>query len=145
MAEQAAVALAGISGMPALKYVATTVFLLIWALEEAIVDTAALLSGKKLPIYPTKEDECILFSELLLFTKQMIADKVEQKKEIGIILADYTEYLQFLLFIKGKATLCYRAMDLIQTNLQKNGLVDFRIRNCICSAKIKKDNMKEGN
>ena len=141
-AEQAAVALAGVTGMPALKYVATTVFLLIWSLEEAFVDTAALLAGKKLPIYPGSEGGCILFSELLLFTKSMIAEKVEQKNEFGTVLADYADYLQILLFLKGKTTLCYRAMDLIQTNLQENGVSNFYIKKCICGAKIKKNNME---
>ena len=67
--EQAAVALAGITGMPALKYVAITVLLFIWSLEEALVDMAVLLAGKEVPVYPGVEGGCILFSELLLLGK----------------------------------------------------------------------------
>ena len=69
----------------------------------------------------------------------MVMAKVEQKKEIGGILADYTEYLQVLLLAEGKAKLCYRAMDLIQVNLRKCGAVNFLIERCICGAKMQKD------
>lgn len=139
-AEQAAVALAGITGMPALKYVAITIFLLIWSLEEAFVDTAALLEGKKFPIYPGLQGGCIAFSELLFFTKQMIADKVQQKNDVGTILAGYTEYIHLLLLTKGKMILCYRAMDLIQINLQKNGAENFQFKKCVCGARVKLHN-----
>ena len=141
LAEQAAVALAGITGMPALKYVATTVFLFIWSLEEALVDTAALLAGKKVPVYPGVHGGCILFSELLLFTKTMIADKVEQMHDTGGLLTDYMDYLHILLFVKEQAIVCYRAMDLIQSNLRKNGVVNFYMKQCICGAKIQKNNI----
>ena len=139
--EQATVALAGITGMPALKYVATTVLLFIWALEEAIVDTAALLAGKKVPVYPGMYGGCILFSELLLFTKTMVADKVERMQYIKGFLTDYADYLHILLFAKEKAIVCYRAMDLIQSNLRNDGIVNFNMKQCICGAKIQKDNI----
>lgn len=141
LAEQAALALAGITGMPALKYVATTVYLFIWSLEEALVDTAALLAGKKVPVYPSVDGGCILFSELLLFSKTMIADKVEQIHDTGGLLTDYMDYLHILLFVKEQALVCYRAMDLIQSNLRKNGVVNFNIKQCICGAKIQKNNI----
>lgn len=139
--EQAAVALAGITGMPALKYVATTVLFFIWALEEAIVDTAALLAGKKVPVYPGSVGGCILFSELLLFTKTMVADKVEHMQAVGGLLTDYRDYVHILLFVKEQTMICYRAMDLIQSNLRKNGIVNFNMKQCICGAKIQKDNI----
>ena len=141
LAEQAAVALAGITGMPALKYVATTVFLFVWSLEEALVDTAALLAGKKVPVYPGIDGGCILFSELLLFSKTMIADKVERMQYAGGLLIDYMDYLHILLFVKEQAVVCYRAMDLIQSNLRNNGVVNFSMKQCICGAKIQKNNI----
>lgn len=141
LAEQAAVALAGITGMPALKYVATTMLLFIWALEEAIVDTAALLAGKEVPVYPGSEGGCILFSELLMFTKMMVADKVERMYYAGGISTDYMDYLHILLFVKEQAIICYRAMDLIQSNLRNSGVVNFNIKQCICGAKIQKNNI----
>ena len=141
LAEQAAMALAGITGMPALKYVATTVFLFIWSLEEALVDVAALLAGKNLPVYPGPNGGCILFSELLLFTKAMIKNKVECIQNVGGVLTDYTDYLHLLLFIKENAVVCYRAMDLIQSNLRYNGMTDFKMNQCIYGAKLQKNNI----
>ena len=141
-AEKAAVALAGITGMPALKYVAVTIFLLIWALEEAIVDTAAFLSGKKLAVYPGPMGGCIAFSELLIFTRQVVSSKIGQMRENGSVLIGYTDYLQILLLAKGRPKLCYRALDLIQSNLQKNVADDFYVKNCIYGAKIKGNRME---
>ena len=141
LAEQAALALAGVTGMPALKYVATTLFLFIWSLEEALVDTAALLAGKKVPVYPGIDGGCILFSELLLFSKTMIADKVERMNYVAGLLTDYMDYLHVLLFVKEQAVICYRAMDLIQSNLRNNGVVNFNMKQCICGAKIEKNNI----
>ena len=137
--EQAAVALAGITGMPALKYVAITVLLFIWSLEEALVDMAVLLAGKEVPVYPGVEGGCILFSELLLFSKTMIENKVGQIQDTGGLLTDYTDYLHILLFVREQAIVCYRAMDLIQTNLRNSGVENFNIKQCICGAKIQKN------
>ena len=141
LVEQAAVALAGITGMPALKYVATTVLVFIWALEEALVDTAALLAGKEVPVYPGSEGGCILFSELLLFTKVMVAEKVERMNNVGGLLTDYIDYLHILLFVREQAIVCYRAMDLIQSNLRNSGVENFNIKQCICGAKVQKNNI----
>lgn len=56
VAEQAALAACGIIGLPALKSIITFLLLFVWAVEEAVIDTAALLQGKSLPCTPEKPE-----------------------------------------------------------------------------------------
>jgi len=130
-AEQIALAACGIIGFPALVSVVTTAILLVWAIEEAVIDTAALLQGKKLLLYPGTAGGSLAVSELLLFTKNKIQERAKAKESVPGALFGYKEYLQIFLLLEGKEEKCYRAMDLVQENLRLCYNKSFRLKNCI--------------
>lgn len=130
--EQAALAACGAIGLPALKSIAVFLFLFVWALEEAMIDTAALLQGKTLSLYPGKSGGSLLFHEILLFSKSFVLEKAGKKKDAYGVALGYKEYLQLFLSLTPQNTKSYRALDLIQENLRGTHRKSFRVNRCVC-------------
>ena len=129
--EQAALAACGIIGLPALKRVVVFLLLFVWALEEAMIDTAAFLLGKRLLLYPGKNGGSLSFREILMFSKSFVLEKAKQKKDGKGLAFGYNEYLHFFLFLTPKEDKKYRAADLIQENLRKTYRESFRLNRCV--------------
>ena len=106
--------------------------LFVWATEGALVETAAILQGKKLSAMPTKEEFPVGFSELLLMSKTMIQQKAEQLSDKEGVAFGYSEYLMLFLLLQNIEIQSMRALDLIQENLalEESG---FRVSQLVCS------------
>lgn len=130
--EQAALAACGAIGLPALKSIVVFLLLFVWALEEAMIDTAALFQGKSLLLYPGKSGGSLMFHEILLFSKSFVLEKAKNKKDAHGVALGYKEYLQLFLFLTPKNTKSYRALDLIQENIRGMHRKSFRINRCVC-------------
>ncbi len=131
VAEQAALAACGIIGLPALKSVVTFLLLFVWALEEAMIDTAALLQGKKLLLYPGKTGGSLSFQEILLFSKSFVLERAKAKQEKKGAGIGYSEFLHLFLYLTPRENKKYRAADLIQENLRITYRDSFRVERCV--------------
>lgn len=129
--EQAALAVCGAIGLPALKSIVEFFLLFVWALEEAVIDTAAFLQGKKLALYPGKDGGCLAFGDILRFSKEFVAQMAEKKEDAKGIAMGYRGYVHLFLFLTSKADKSYRALDLIQENLRKDYEDSFRVNRCV--------------
>lgn len=129
--EQAALAACGLIGLPALKSLVVFLLLFVWAVEEAMVDTAALLQGTRLSLYPGKSGGSLSFPEMLLFSKTFVAQKAAQKRDAKGVAFGYKEYIHFFLFVTPKEDKCFRALDLIQENLRLSYQTSFRVKRCV--------------
>lgn len=123
-----AAAIAGFTGIPLLVSVIKYALLLLWSLEEAIVEVAALLMGKRMPLLSRTGN--ISVGELLQFSKEKVRGKAEQIKDSPLGMK-YSEYVLCLSLLEGTRKKCYRAMDLIQENIRLRYRDSFRIRNVI--------------
>lgn len=130
-AEQAALAACGIIGLPALKSVVAYLLLFIWAFEEAMIDTAAFLQGKRLLLYPGKYGGSLALREILMFSESFVLEKATQKKDEKGLAFGYDEYLHLFVFLTPKENKKYRAADLIQENLRELYRESFRISRCV--------------
>lgn len=139
VAEQAALAACGIIGLPALKSIITFLLLFVWAVEEAVIDVAALLQGKKLALYPGKNGGSLTFPELFLFSRKLTAEKAKGKKEVGGLGFGYREYLQVFLWLLPKDVKSYRSLDLIQENLRQGYNASFRVSRCVWKISYRTD------
>ena len=129
--EQAALALCGAIGLPALKSVVVVLLLFVWALEEAVIDTAAMLLGKRVLLYPGRSGGSLTLPELLLFSKTFVSQKAEQKTDARGLAFGYNEFLHLFLFLTPKEEKKYRAVDLIQENMRIRYSPSFRIAQCV--------------
>lgn len=142
--EQAALAACGVIGLPALKSIVVFLLLFVWALEEAVIDTAALLQGKRLLLYPGKTGGSLSFQEILMFSKTFVSEKAKQKKEEKGLAFGYNEFLHLFLFLTPKEDKKYRAADLIQENLRKIYDESFRINECVWKLSYRTDGREYG-
>ena len=104
-----------------------------------MVDTAALMLGKKVALYPGKDDGSISFSETLTFSKSFVHKKAEQKKDVKGLGFGYKEFLHLFMFMTSRENKKYRALDLIQENLRKTYSDDFRVNRCVWEIRYRID------
>lgn len=135
----AAIAIAGFTGLEPLVEVLKSVILLVWAYEEGVVDTAALLQGKKLPVIKQPSELTLSFEELLLFKKTLVQKKAaefsnQEKTGIG-----YLEYLYLFFCIQKQKQILYRMADIIQFNMEKRYHESFLLKEAVFGCKVKGD------
>lgn len=123
--EAVSLGIAGFTGMPALGAFVKYSLLVLWSVEEALVEVAALLQGKRIALLGSG---CILLEEIFLCNGQMIAQKAAALSGTG---PGYQEYIALLLLTRGTKLKAYRAMDLIQENIRYRYNDSFRIRNLV--------------
>lgn len=124
---------AGLTGIPVLLAVVKYTVLLLWSVEEAFVEVAALLQGKRVAVLD--EMGYITFSEVFRFGKTMIETKAKQLTD-SVVGASYRNYLTLLSMLVPVKEKLYRTMDLIQENLRYRYADDFRIRNVVTGAEF---------
>lgn len=116
----------GFTGMPALAAVIKYIVLLLWSVEEALVEVAALLQGKRIAVVGTGT---IALGEVFRVNKTLILQKAGTL--VSGMGAAYTDYLALLSLTKRTGDKVYRAMDLIQENIRYRYRDSFRIRNVV--------------
>lgn len=127
----------GFTGLPALVTIVKTLILFIWSFVESLVDVAALLHGKEIPFLKGKNDILVELHELIVTNKTFIKSKVDGLKENKNYLAlNYKDYLRIFLFIESQRNKRFRAMDLIQENLQLRYDDSFLMQNCLYGFRV---------
>ncbi|SHO53863.1 DUF5702 domain-containing protein [Anaerocolumna xylanovorans] len=122
----------GFTGMPAIIEAVKYVIIVTWGFCEALVDTAAIFSGKSVPIIKQKKDFSLALTDIFGLTKERILEKASKIKEDGGFgCADYETYLDIFLFLKNKESKTYHSLDLIQENLRAEYGDNFCIKNCL--------------
>jgi len=117
VAEETALGLLGVTGLPVLVGIMKYLLLFVWAAEAALVETAAILQGKKPALLPVKSEFPVSFPELLLMTKARIQEKAMGLPEKQGTAFGYQEYMMLFLLLQKEELQCMRALDLIQENL----------------------------
>ena len=140
-----AVGIVGFTGMEPLIRLTQTLLLVVWGMEEGLVDVAALLQGKEVPLIKTSSQIQISAAELLLVNRKFIQRKVkvgfsqksskglepENGTKSGILSLSYNDYLRLFMMAQSRKVKLYRLMDLIQWNISGNYSEDFQLSNCV--------------
>lgn len=133
-AKTVAAALAGIVGLEAFAGIIENALLLGLCYEEAIVDIAGMLGGRRIPFIKTKETFSMEFEQMAAFGKEMIQKKIKglPDREAGITEGfAYDEYLLLLLLLTNKTKLIGRQCTLIQENLRLRYDREYQLANCL--------------
>jgi hypothetical protein len=134
-AELAAAALVGFTGFPILVSITKTLILLIWSFDEALVDTSALLMGKKVPLL--KKEISLQFPELFILNRTTIEQKASSYSQSKELSLSYQDYISIFLLMKNKKDLSYRSIDLIQENIKLRYEVPFQMNHCLFGYQIR--------
>ena len=133
----AALALVGFTGIGALVKATEYAILAVWSYEEALVDVAALLRGKKVPLFKSRNTFMLKFSDVLSISRSKIQNKAKQlgKKSSGVAMG-YEDYLQLFLLFETQAQKNYRTMDLIEANVKLRHSEAFSFSHSIYNLKV---------
>lgn len=101
------------------------------AVENAIVETAAIIKGKSVDFAVSKETQTVKLSEIFSFTKDSIMSKADSYKGVSTIKLSYQMYLYIFMFMVNESVLAYRMMDVIELNMQRLYDSDFEMDKCI--------------
>lgn len=125
-------AIVGFTGLPILIGIVQIMLLFAWAVAEALLDTAALLADKELPVLKKKIE--LQLYEIVLINREYLKQKVSYMTEESEMTFSYKDYLKVFLLTKDSNLLSYRSMDLIQKNLNLRYQLDnFLLSNCVFS------------
>jgi len=116
-AYEAAAAIAGFTGLEPLLEVLKAGILLIWAYDESLVDTAALLREKKVPMIKTPSQFICSFGDLMSVNRKMVQRKAEELSDNQGF--SYEDYLFIFLCMEKQKNVLWRTADLLQWNLQR--------------------------
>jgi len=117
LAGELALGLLGVTGLPVLVNIMKILILFVWAVEEALVETAAILQGKRLALVPSEGDFVVSFSELALMSRSRILDNAKRLQDKERFSFGYSEYLLLFLLVQKEEVQCARMLALIQENL----------------------------
>lgn len=133
-----AAALVGFTCLAPLVTLIKVAILFIWAMLEALVDTYALLDGRSVPLFKSKTTFKVTYKDLLSMSKKGIAQLASKypKDQEKIGEFTYSNYLRLFLIINGTKKSCYRSMDIIQMNMQKELGSRFYLSNCIFGMEV---------
>ncbi len=127
----------GFTGMPLLVEAVKMLILSLWALVESLVDIAALLRKKAIPIIKTGKDIQVKLTEIMGINKTFLQNKANHYKEIKTPLTlKYKDYIGLFLFFQYQDKKLYRTMDLIQENMQFNYSEMFYMKNCLTGLRV---------
>lgn len=135
-AKAVSLALCSAALLPEAAEAAAQVILACWAYGESIVDLRALLKYCHVPLKKDDESWQLSLSGLMNFEENgKIGDGKDQKNGW-----DYNDYLRMLLYLSNKTIIKYRALDLIELNINKiRGTTFFRADACVLKLDIESD------
>lgn len=129
-----ALTLCSLATVPALEEATCQVLLLAWAYGEAVTDVRTLLKGCRVPLMKSENTWQLSLTSLMEMDGQGTMDDGKDIKE-GM---SYREYLRILLFLEKAETLSFRALDLIEKNMQNvYGLTFFQADFCVSKLQVK--------
>ena len=107
--------------------------LAVWAFAESVSDVKSLLAGEKIPVIKSA-------GEWSTDVGGLSGKSQFQKAETCKNGLGYEDYLRVILFLTKRAKLCYRAMDLIEWELQSvEGYSDLRMDTLLDRCEIQYD------
>ncbi len=124
----------GFTGMPLLVKLLQYSLILVWAYEEALVETAILMRGKRFPAVPTEGTFLLSFPEAFATGKTLINEKAEEYA--GKTGLSYRDYLMILLVLQDEGKQTLRTMDVVQENLRLSAQ-GFLMSSMLCGFNLK--------
>ena len=131
MAETAAYALVGGTGIYPLVLLTQFVILAAWAFAESVVDVRGLFDGESVPVWKTEGTWRTSIGGAI----NGLSEQVSLTEGDAAIKLSYSDYLRIFLLMKETGILCLRSMDIIQQEIGvgQNG---FNMMNCLGEAEV---------
>lgn len=132
----AALAVVGFTGLEPLVRLTQTLFIILWGMSEALVDTAGILQERHVPLIKAEKDLVVKFTDLFVMGRKYIMNQVKKLPHVGKNDFTYEHYLMLFLLGNGSTVTCQRMMDLMEWNIRDNYLKGFSLGKCVESFQV---------
>ncbi|MCR4605223.1 MAG: DUF5702 domain-containing protein, partial [Eubacterium sp.] len=132
----AAAALVGITGLPFLIRFTQTLMIIAWGFVESLVDVAAILMERDVPVVKSSKSIKTTFPEIFLVTNSAITGRAKKYKKAGKTTFGYREYMLAFMAMTPAKIRRYRVMDLIDAGMKKNGYGGFSVGKSVFSMEV---------
>ncbi len=133
----AALAVVGFTGLEPLVRLTQTLFIILWGMSEALVDTAGILLGKHVPLIKAERDLVVKFTDLFVMGREYIMNQVKKLPRAEKNDFTYEHYLMLFMLGNGSTVTCRRMMDLIEWNIRDNYVKGFSLGKCVESFQVR--------
>ena len=117
--------------LPVLIKIAQYLILVVWAIQNAYLETAEIIRGRSVPVLVTSGSFQLSLSDAFTMTKSKRIAAAQAYKSPGGLCLGYSHYLMLLMLFTDSDTLTMRGLDIIQINLQAKYDYQFRLRDCV--------------
>ncbi|MBP5158992.1 MAG: hypothetical protein ILP10_01685, partial [Lachnospiraceae bacterium] len=132
--EAFAMATVGFAGLPFVVTLVKYLVMIVWASVQALVETAAIMLGKRISLLTGRDIFCVDLKDIPLVATGIIKTKAAAMRETTGT-PQYEDYIMFLMLIAGEEARLCRMEALIQENIKDRYDESFRIDMCISSAR----------
>lgn len=132
-----AAGIVGFTGLAPLITWMQTLVLITWSLSESLVDLAALLQNRHVPVMKKPADIKTKCTQIVQLNHDAIAKRASKSAKEKKSSFGYKQYLLLFLALTKQSTRRYRVMDLIQCGMKKNGYTGFQFGSCVYQMKVK--------
>ena len=137
-AQALAVTLVAFTGLAVLVTITEYLIMIVYAMIESLVDVAIILKGKELDMM-NKGKYHVKFEELLGMSKELIMERANAYQAGTKTTISYDQLVFFILLLQSQKNKTYRAMDLIQENVNLRYEGGFRFHQCAYGLKAEVD------
>lgn len=124
------------AGIPFLIKGCQYVILFVWGLQNAKLEAAEILKGKKVPFLVTKSTFQTSYEEILTTDRAKRFERAEKYEDQKGAAPDYGTYITLFLLLSKEHNLVSRSMDLIQEQLRLTEDPDFLLSDCLCGLAV---------
>ncbi len=132
--ETFAMATVGFAGLPFVVTLVKYLVMIVWASVQALVETAAIMLGKRIDIITGRSIFCVDLKDIPLVATGIVKTKAQSMRETTGT-PQYEDYIMFLMLIGNEEARLCRMEALIQENIKDRYDENFRIDMCITSAR----------
>ncbi len=121
---------------PFLIKACTYIILFSWALQNARLEAAEILKGKRVPFLVTTASFQVSYDEILSMSKEKRMERAEQYEDAKGVAPGYGTYLTLFLLLFRERNIVFRSMDLMQEQICRSDNPDFRMADCLCGLAV---------
>ncbi len=129
----AALSVVGFTGVEPLVRLTQTLLLVSWGMAESLVDVAAILQGRQVPLVKSSSQLKVEFPELFQVSRGYVLRQAKEFPQAGERSFGYEDYVTLFLLSNKREETCYRMMDIMQANVRKDGVEHFNFGMCVDS------------
>lgn len=132
----AALAVVGFTGMEPLIRFTQTLFLVLWGAVESLIDVAAILQNRAVPLLKRTDAIVAEFPDLYRVNNSYVMGKAKKYPKVSERDLGYQQYLMLLMPSVGREIICWRMMDLMEWNVRDQGFPGFSLGICVDAFRV---------